>query len=253
MEDDFDINDVYRLVDAVVGGQPDTTPHPDPKDSRHSERATTIPFGVYDTVLLSELYGSLQKLEIHDADIQIILDNLRDRLSCNIELGDLQNLHSLTLNCKRCPALSNAQLPLGNLVDPDVVFVSDYPVNDWPKDMVVMMRDAGLNTSRAMLTFAARCSVNGRGANEEEIKNCSSYLYSEIQQLAPKLIVTLGATCSSLFIDSLKISEEHGIVFWSGPWAIMPTYSLGYLRRKENAEKEFVVDLNKAKNFLYGS
>ena len=257
MNDDeliFDIEDVHRLVDKVVDGlYSGQTIHSSPQDPKRFTTATkTVPFGIYDTVLLSELHESLSKLQIHDADIQMVLDNLRDRLLRDVKLGSIQDLHSLTINCKRCPALSGAKLPIGNLVDPDLVLVSDYPVDDWPQDLLEYMKEIGLSTSRTMLTFATRCSTSGRLAVEEEIKNCSHYLYSEIQLLAPKLIVTLGSTCSSLFLDPLKISEEHGIIYWSGPWAIMPVYSLGYLKRKDSADKEFMVDLTKAKNFLYG-
>lgn len=255
MNDDFDINSVHRLVDEVVGGLfNEQTPQLHLKDNEeHKFPVNKIPFAIYDTDLLSELYPLLQKASVHNADIQMVFDQLRDRLSQNVDIGSLKNIHSLTLNCKRCPELNNANLPIGNLVDPDVIFVMDYPVSDWPTELLALLKDTDISPSRAMLTFITRCSASRmRNPETTEIKNCSTYLYSEIQLLSPKLVITLGSVSSSLFIDPLKISEEHGIIFWSGPWAIMPVYSLAYITRKENADKDLIVDLTKAKNFLYG-
>ena len=101
------------------------------------------------------------------------------------------------------------------------------------------------------MTFATRCKAK-RPPTETELTNCSTYLYSEIQLLAPKLIVPMGNAAAKKFVDPLKISEDHGTIFWSGPWAIMPVYAMAYLSRKDSAQKELLIDLIKARNFLYG-
>lgn len=248
MKDDFDIQDVHRLVDEVVGGTlVERTPPP-------QSYLNKIPFAIYDTDLINVLCSALEKTDLHQGDIQILLDELRSSLTKNLDIGTLPNIHSLTLNCKRCPALAGAHLPIGNIVDPDIIFVSEYPIDEWPKDLLSYLEESGISVGRAMITFITRCgSTNNRKVESIEISNCSTYLYSEIQLLSPKLIIPLGSISTSLFIDPFKISDNHGIIHWSGPWAIMPIYSLAYLSRKENAEKEFLLDLNKARQFLYGS
>ena len=245
MEDDFDINDVHRLVDEVLGGaQIERAPQP-------RNVTTRVPFGVYDTDIIENLYVILDKLPLHQGDVQMVLDELRNKLTQDLDLGFLPDLHSLTLNCRRCPELKDPTLPFGNLRDPDIIFVSDTPLVDWPPELFSLIEQSGINVNRIMMTFATRCSAR-RAPTATELDNCYTYLYPELQMLTPKLIIPLGATAAGQFINPLKISEDHGIIYWIGPWAIMPMFALGYLTRKENAEKEFLVDLTKAKNFLYG-
>lgn len=247
MQDGYDQSVVDRIVDEAMGG---TTAMRAPQPHSISK----IPFGIYDTELLQRLSTLLGQTSLHQGDIQMILDDLRDTLLVNINNGSLVDLHSLTLNCKRCLTLKDAQLPLGNLSDPDVVFVSDRPESAWPEKLLELLDQADISIDRVALTFVVRCSsITKRLPSSTEVGNCSNYLYTELQLLSPKLIVPMGSSATSAFIDPLKISEEHGTIFWIGPWAMMPVYGLGYLYQKDYAEKELLADLHKIKTFLYGN
>jgi len=251
MDGDFDIADVHRLVDDVMGG----TSSLDISGRTTLSVATKadIPFALNDTKLLKELSDILPIYNIDQADIQVILEVLRDRIVKDSNNESLRDLHALTLNCKRCPALKNPLLPVGNFTDPDVVFVSDQSESDWPDRLSSICIANGIDLSRALLTFSVRCNSNtGRPPSSNERENCSGYLFSELQLLSPKLIIPMGVSVASAFIDPLKISEDHGKIFWTGPWAIMPVYSIGYLFKKESAEQDFNQDIIKANRFLYG-
>jgi DNA polymerase len=244
-DDDFDIEYVHRLVDQVVGDAPDSGPEPSPP--------LHLPFNFYDTKLLEELVSLLPGYGIEQADTQVILDSLRSKLVVDTDRNVLRNIHTLSLNCKKCPALQNPILPLGNIADPDIVFILDHPEEDYPRPLSSVLDKVQIDNSRTMLTFTTRCrSIPGRQISGNELSNCSPYLFSEIQILSPKLIVPLGNAVGSLLLGPLKISEDHGSIFWVGPWAIMPVFAPGYLSRKDTAETEFIADFDKMKRFVYG-
>ena len=248
MDDEFDLNEVHRLVDEVLGGM-DASHAPQPRLSD-----IRIPFGIYDTKLLQYITEVGEKIGLVQADTQMLLDECRSKLTLDLDLGSLRDLHSLTLNCRRCPELGDASLPFGNLTDPDIVFVLDYPTDEWPKELLEILDETSIDPSRAMITFATRCRASrGVSVGEQEIENCSPYLFGEIQLLSPKLIIPMGSATASEFIHHIKVSDDHGTIFWIGPWAIMPVYALGYLGRRDSARTEMVTDLTKAKNFLYGT
>jgi len=219
---------------------------------------TSMPFSFGDMKLLSVLDEILPKY-LHRADVQSILDDLRTKLVADYDLPSLKSLHELTKNCRKCPNLvHNAALPTWNLSDPDVVFVLDTPRQnpDSYKILTDLLKDVGFSSRRVALTYINRCVPKEyRAYSPNEIENCLSYLFNEIQILHPKLIVLLGSgPLLSFFGTGTKLKDCRGKVIWLGPWAFLPTYSPGYLKHGgESQVAETRADMSRAYHFAYGS
>lgn len=215
-----------------------------------------IPFAFNDTRLIESLYGILGEY-LNAADCQVVLDKLRDQLYVGIADDSLKNLHSITLNCKRCPALRQpASLPHWNVKDPDVVIVteSSYMSSQDTDYFVEAAQQAGFHSRNLCMTFLNRCSAPGHKASDEEVSNCFGYLTQEIQVLKPKLILGLGLKVTSTICGAqVKLGEERGKVMWVGPWAFMGTWTPGYaLNAGGAAAEQFRSDIKTAFQFVYG-
>lgn len=260
-KEDFDEEKLHTLVDQALIATADNVVTEDddsPTDDSSSPRAATIeatPLGFADTRLL-ERFAELLPGTMHQADIQVLLGELRDTLYAGIELGDLRSLHGFSRQCRKCPeAKDRASLPLGNVADPDIVFVSEgLPMYDDSYGFLTSaLKGAGFEPGRICITGATRCPF-GRAPESDELARCSSsYLYSELQLLAPKLIVPMGAgaTNSLLSTSDVKITQESGKIYWLGPWAVMPVLSPAFAL-KRGREEAFVSDMVRAHHFCYG-
>lgn len=240
---EFDSKEVIEFVQSVLAEQ-----------SFQPERRT-VPLA-YNEGRLLEVLSLRLKDYIPQADISMLLDELRGELYSGIDMGTTKYLHSITKGCHKCPAaLPEPQLPQWNKTDPDIIFINDLPLNksDLIDTFVIAVKKAKLNSNRIMLTYVNRC-VFGRRANLDEIHNCVGYLHHELQLLKPKLIVPLGLIpTAALMGTDIKIGEERGRICWLGPWAIMPTYSPAYVNQGgPNFRSTFEQDLIQAHNFTYG-
>lgn len=246
MREEFDPDALHRLVDEALEERPQTPPPASP-----SKR---LPFAFSDTRLLQTLADLLPKY-VHQADAQVLLHELRNELYEGISLGNLRDMHNVIAFCRKCPAMEpNPQPPVWNLADPDVVFVGEGPARGGKPDdfFIETLKRAGFSSSRVALTGATRCRVSeNRAPVQDEYTNCRGYLYAEIQLLRPKLVVTLGNGPTTQFVGPTKITEDHGKIYWVGPWPIMPTLPPAYVLRA-NLQDKFLADLVKAHNFVYG-
>lgn len=60
----------------------------------------------------------------------------------------------------------------------------------------------------------------------EEVLECRPRLLAEIENVKPKLVVTLGKFASELFFPTRKFGDIRGMIDWYAPWNchILPTY-----------------------------
>lgn len=216
-----------------------------------------IPLAFNEGRLLETLAEVLPKY-MQRADMQVVLDELRTKLYSGIGGEGLRTLHSMTKNCKRCPALTTtADIPSWNLIDPDVVIVVESSSSLSQEAMNLMattLSGVGFSSRNMCLTFVNRCKVMGRKHSAGEVENCLPYLHTELQLLKPKLIVSMGsAAISALTSTQIGLGEERGDMLWIGPWPVLPTWAPGYvLNGKGRIADQFEQDLQTAFNFVYG-
>lgn len=217
-----------------------------------------IPLAFNEGRLLEVLAEKLpQYLTVEDA--QTLLSELRSELYADIGDDSARNLHSITLNCHRCPELGEANLPIWNVVDPDVVFVASGPfINKDAQEMFVnTLKKVGFSSANICLTYLNRClpKARVRAHSDEEAQNCLPFLQAELQILKPKLTVILGKTPSVALLGSdVKLKNERGIIHWLGPWAFLPTFTPTYILNGgvDHLNEMFVDDIQNAYNFVYG-
>ncbi len=86
-------------------------------------------------------------------------------------------------------------------------------VGDAGKFLNEMLAAAGFKREDVFITNVVKCRPpNNRDPLDEEVGVCTSnYLFDQIKQIKPKLIVTLGRHSMRLFFPQIKsISEVHG-------------------------------------------
>lgn len=215
-----------------------------------------IPLAYGDSKILELLCEKLQNY-MDQADIQVLLSQLRGELYAEIGEDSARMLHSIVKNCHRCTGVEQPKLPSWNVVDPDVLIVAESPITkgDSVNLLANSLKVAGFSSSRLCLTYLNRCKTKeNRKHTTEEISNCLPYLQAEIQILRPKLVLTLGLTATSALLGAdIQLSEERGKIHWLGPWPIMPVYTPAYiLNGAKHLKETWTGDIKTAYEFVYG-
>ncbi|WP_457595618.1 uracil-DNA glycosylase [Hydrogenimonas sp.] len=92
---------------------------------------------------------------------------------------------------------------------------------------------------------------NNRVPTPEEAYTCLPYLMKQIELVAPKVVVALGATAYHYLTgDRSGITKVRGEVIERGAFLLVPTYHPSYLLRNPSAKKEAYMDLLKIKRLL---
>lgn len=107
--------------------------------------------------------------------------------------------------------------------DADIMFVGEAPgksedeqgkpfVGAAGKFLDELLNEIGLKRSDVFITNVVKCRPpENRDPLDEEINTCWSYLETQINEIKPKLIVTLGRHAMYRFLpDDLRISNVHG-------------------------------------------
>ncbi len=92
---------------------------------------------------------------------------------------------------------------------------------------------------------------NNRVPTPEEAYTCLPFLMKQIELVAPKVVVALGATAYHYLTgDKSGITKVRGEVIDTGSYLLVPTYHPSYLLRNPSAKKEVYQDLLKIKRLL---
>jgi DNA polymerase len=97
-----------------------------------------------------------------------------------------------------------------------------------------------------------KCRPPGnRVPTESEAFTCRPYLLKQIEQIRPRIIVTLGATAYRyLTNDDTAISRIRGSIIHAKDYRLIPTFHPSYLLRNPSAKKEAFEDLKKVKALM---
>jgi uracil-DNA glycosylase family 4 len=141
-------------------------------------------------------------------------------------MGEMDGLE--VTECTRCPELVDSRSQIVNGTGPadaDLLFVGEGPgeQEDQQGEPFVgrsgtilddKLRDRGLARQDVRITNCVRCRPpENRDPTSEELANCFSYLESEIKQVDPELIITLGKVPSEHLLDrDVAVTNEAGSV-----------------------------------------
>jgi DNA polymerase len=138
----------------------------------------------------------------------------------------LDDLSSQIKVCKKCPlwkGRTNAVPGEGNS-KAQILFIGEAPgstedqfgqpfVGEAGKFLDEMLMTIGLNRNDVFITSVVKCRPpHNRDPLEEEVQTCTAnYLFGQIREIKPKLIVTLGRHSMQVFFPQIKsISDTHG-------------------------------------------
>ncbi len=134
------------------------------------------------------------------------------------------------ISCRKCPTdiwRHNRVVVLGSGPTPArLMFIGEAPgrtedlqgkpfVGQAGKVLNDILRQAGLKRREIYITNIVKCRPtdekgDNRPPTKEEITTCSAYLETEIKQVNPLLICSLGGSALSYFLPQTKISAVHG-------------------------------------------
>ena len=140
----------------------------------------------------------------------------------------------------------------------DLVFVGEGPGADEDaqglpfvgragKLLTQMIEAMGLQRKDVYICNVVKCRPpENRLPEDDEIKTCSPFLFRQLDVIAPKVIVCLGAVAAKTLLQT-----NRGISQFRGQWLeyrgrkLMATYHPAYLLRNPNAKGEVWKDLQK--------
>jgi len=115
------------------------------------------------------------------------------------------------------------------------------------KLLTQMIEAMGLQRKDVYICNVVKCRPpENRLPEEDEVKTCSPFLFRQLDVIAPKVIVCLGAVAAKTLLQT-----NRGISQFRGQWLeyrgkkLMATYHPAYLLRNPNAKGEVWKDLQK--------
>jgi uracil-DNA glycosylase len=163
-------------------------------------------------------------------------------------------------DCKRCKlhkTRKNIVFADGN-PKADLVFVGEGPGADEDaqglpfvgragKLLTQMIEAMGLRRQDVYICNVVKCRPpENRLPEKDEISECSPFLHRQIDTIAPKVVVALGACAAQTLLET-----NRGISQFRGQWLdfrgrkLMATYHPAYLLRNPSAKGEVWKDLQK--------
>ncbi|MFC4450796.1 uracil-DNA glycosylase [Halorussus aquaticus] len=137
-------------------------------------------------------------------------------------MGEMDGLE--VTDCTRCPELVDSRSQIVNGTGPadaDLLFVGEGPgaQEDEQGEPFVgrsgtvlddKLRERGLARQDVRITNCVRCRPpENRDPTAEELENCWPYLESEIEQVDPEVIITLGKVPSEHLLDrDVAVTKE---------------------------------------------
>jgi DNA polymerase len=128
--------------------------------------------------------------------------------------------------CKKCPLWKGRTQAVPGEGNPSakILFIGEGPgenedregrpfVGDAGKFLDEMLESINLTRDKVFITNVVKCRPpHNRDPLEEEVRICTSqYLFDQIKQIKPELIVTLGRHSMQVFFPQIKsVSAAHG-------------------------------------------
>jgi len=148
---------------------------------------------------------------------------------------------------------------------PLVFFVGDFPRHGEQKGcfleaqhelLLNMIKAMRLEKDEYYLSLVFKCAPCSPLSIDEMLKNCAAHIEQEINQLRPKVVISLGAlaTCS-LLKQKKRLAEVHGqfLTIDTGlenPFHLVPLFHPEYLLINPKMKQTAWNDMKKVMNFI---
>jgi DNA polymerase len=184
----------------------------------------------------------------------------------NIISTDLDSLHKQISTCYLCDFSKSRRQSMSGFGNPNAsLMIIDYIVSDLDdmqnsyfngqtgdmlKKMITNVLE--LNINDIFLTHCIKCKpLTSKKNFETEAISCKSYLFSQIEFIKPKVIVTLGSKAlENLLPDSKDFENLRGHIIQYKESKLIPIYHPSYLIRNPNLKKTAKKDLLTIKSCL---
>ncbi len=110
----------------------------------------------------------------------------------------------------------------------------------------------GISKNSVYYTNIVKCYPSqNRAILPIEADTCISYLHKQIENIKPKIVVTLGDEAYKYLTNSdIEISKIHGTPLKHNGYIIVPTFDLSFLLKNPSYKKDAFEDLIKIKSLL---
>jgi DNA polymerase len=174
------------------------------------------------------------------------------------------------LGCTRCPLAAgrtNAVFGMGN-PDADLVFVGEGPGAEEDKQGLpfvgrsgqlldrLVLEEMGLTRDDVYIANVVKCRPpNNRDPLPAEIESCRPWLETQLELIAPRVVVTLGNFATKLLLDTTDgITKLRGRTYPFRDGVLVPTFHpAAVLRGGASRMAQMRADLVRAKLALEGA
>lgn len=170
-------------------------------------------------------------------------------------IGDCQR-------CKLCEKRTNIVFGVGN-PKAKLMFIGEAPGHDEDLQgepfvgragqlLTKMIEAMGFQRSDVYIANIVKCRPpDNRYPEPEEVENCIPFLYRQIDDIGPAVIVTLGNLATQTILNTKTgITALHGTFREYRGAQLMPTYHPAFLLRNPNMKKPCWEDLKKVMALL---
>ncbi|HZD60168.1 MAG TPA: uracil-DNA glycosylase [Anaerolineae bacterium] len=157
-------------------------------------------------------------------------------------MSTLSNLEELSKDCRLCPLAEQGRTQVvfgdGNPTA-DIMFIGEGPgfyedrqgkpfVGAAGKLLTQLLESIGLKREDVYITNVVKCRPpQNRDPKPEEIEVCTNkYLFTQIEEIKPKVIATLGRFASAVILERKDVSmgRVHGQKFKKDNYFVVPIY-----------------------------
>lgn len=173
-------------------------------------------------------------------------------------------------NCKKCDLQFSRKNPVCGFGkhSPKIVLVGEAPgsredevgkpfVGRSGKVLKIALDKAEIRNHEIYLTNSVRCRpMVGRNPKISEIKECSTFLRKELEEIKPRVVVPMGNSAMQSLSTILnrkfgRISEVNDRVFHCGRYFIIPQYHPSTILRNPKKMEMFKDSFARIASFLH--
>lgn len=185
---------------------------------------------------------------------------------CSIKMRTLEEIAVEIKSCTKCPLQKSRKNAVPGEGNPkaEILFIGEGPgqnedlqgrpfVGDAGKFLEARLGELGLKREEVYILNVVKCRPPyNRDPLDEEIRVCTNnYLYDQIKNIKPRLIVTLGRHAMKLFFPQIKsISEVHGKAYKKANQVYLILYHPAAALYQQSLKNTLIDDFKKIPEIL---